>query len=256
MGKAARLKRERREQQVARLEEFDSHAGLRNGLRWIASEKREWAGIPMPLEGEQLVIEPTYPYAELGDFGKKPEPEEEDDDLKGAKIRNQFWSMEQRSWIVIIQKRDGTIDWGKRPGVNHIGYDLATLKCADAWGVEQESNAINLLGTLLSHRAFKQYLLTGMFLETSPRSGVSYMFRRLKPTIAITPRGRFKKAGDELMILCTLCLHPIAYYKGSWAGAMCPTDDVIAHLMLMRADEKMLWRRANQHPAYLPESGL
>lgn len=40
------------------------------------------------------------------------------------------------------------------------------------------------------------------------------------------------------------------------AGAMCPTDDVIAHLSLMRGDEKMFWRRCNQHPAYRPEAGL
>jgi hypothetical protein len=31
---------------------------------------------------------------------------------------------------------------------------------------------------------------------------------------------------------------------------------VIAHLLLMRADEKMLWRRANQHPIDRPECGL
>jgi hypothetical protein len=37
---------------------------------------------------------------------------------------------------------------------------------------------------------------------------------------------------------------------------MCPTDDVIAHLMLMRGDEAMFWRRCNQHAAHLPEAGL
>jgi hypothetical protein len=51
-------------------------------------------------------------------------------------------------------------------------------------------------------------------------------------------------------------MHPIAYYHGSWAGAMCPTDDVIAHLSLMRGDEAMFWKRSTQHPAYRPEAGL
>jgi hypothetical protein len=37
---------------------------------------------------------------------------------------------------------------------------------------------------------------------------------------------------------------------------MCPTDDVIAHLALMRGDEAMFWRRCNQHPPYRPEAGL
>src|SRR3546814_10910453 len=43
---------------------------------------------------------------------------------------------------------------------------------------------------------------------------------------------------DEMRWLCALCLHPIGYYENSWAGAMCPTDDVIAHLMLMRRSEE------------------
>ena len=59
-----------------------------------------------------------------------------------------------------------------------------------------------------------------------------------------------------MKILACLCMHPIAYYAGSWAGAMCPTDDVIAHLSLMRADEHMFWKRSNQHPPYRPEAGL
>jgi hypothetical protein len=51
-------------------------------------------------------------------------------------------------------------------------------------------------------------------------------------------------------------MHPIGYYRGTWAGAMAPTDDVIAHLMMMRADEHMYWRRAKQHPAWDPLCGV
>ena len=86
----------------------------------------------------------------------------------------------------------------------------------------------------------------------------------MKPTVALGHSGGWrgylaKERGrpyDDTNILCAMCLHPIGYYAGSWAGAMCPTDDVLAHLMLMRGDEKMFWRRANQHAAYLPEAGL
>lgn len=45
-------------------------------------------------------------------------------------------------------------------------------------------------------------------------------------------------------------------YGGTHAGAMCPTDDVLAHLLLMRGDERLFWSRANQHPANRPEAGL
>jgi len=124
------------------------------------------------------------------------------------------------------------------------------MSCSDAWGIEQESNALQTLAGLLRHSQFKRYLLTGMFLETSKRSGVMYCFRKLRPTVAIDLKG------NDTRIMCTLCMHPIAYYADSWAGAMCPTDDIIAHLMLMRADEHMFWKRSNQHSAYKREAGL
>ena len=65
-----------------------------------------------------------------------------------------------------------------------------------------------------------------------------------------------REHGEQMRILACLCLHPIAYYADSWAGAMCPTDDVIAHLMLMRGDEPMFWRRSNQHAPTRPEAAL
>ena len=236
--------------ELALIERFDGHAPLRNLLRDIAHERQDWAGIPMPLDWAKLVIEPTYPNAAaLMDMGGKPPGEEADDDTPDPdikKVRNRFWSWRWRSEIVVFEREDGKIDWGKIPGTHHMAFDLHTMGCIDAWGIEQEAAAVQLLGTLVRHRAFKTYMLTGMFLETSKRSGVSYLFRRLKPTLAI-------KGGRAL---CALCLHPIGYYEGTWSGAMCPTDDVVAHLMLARGDEAMFWRRANQIPAYLPNAGM
>lgn len=227
---------------IALLERFDDFAPLRNGLRRVANDRDDWAGIPMPLDGERLVIHPKFPNADkLAEIGApKPEPD------TGERIRNVFWSTRLRCEIMIWNNADGSLDWGKIPGAHHFKYDLHTLGCSDVWGIEQEGRAVRTLGTLLKHRAFKQYLLTGMFIETSKRSGITYCFRKLKPTVAF----RHPK------ILCTLCMHPIAHYAGTWAGAMCPTDDVIAHLMMMRGDEPMFWRRSNQHPPFKPEAGL
>ena len=197
-------------------------------------------------EGERLVIDPKhFKAAELMMIGK----EEEEPEAAPAEIRNWVWSYKRRGEILIWEE-DGKIVWGFVPGANHFGMDISALGASVAWGIEQEGNAVKLLGTLLRHHAFKQYLLTGMFLETSPRSGITYLFRKLKPTIALTLKEQ------KTRILAALCLHPIAYYEGTWAGAMCPTDDVVAHLMLMRGDEKLFWRRANQHAAYRPEAGL
>lgn len=222
-------------------------------LRRVASDQDRWSGIPLPLEGERLIVEPTYPGAlELMKIGMAARADvDEDAEFAGWKVRNSFWSSHKRSDIEIYEKPDGGIDWGVVPGVHSLKHAVKTLGCSEAWGIEQEATAVNLLGTLLRHHAFKHYLMTGMFLETSKRSGVTYLFRRLRPTVAIAPTKK-----GSMHILCTLCQHPIAYYADSWAGAMCPTDDVIAHLMLMRGDEPMFWRRSNQHPAYRPQSGL
>ena len=84
----------------------------------------------------------------------------------------------------------------------------------------------------------------------SKRSQVTYMFRRGRPTIAI----RQDETGG--FPLCALCLHPIGYYADTWAGVMCPTDEVIAHLLMMRGSEEKYWANANQHPVDHPAAGI
>lgn len=208
----------------------------------------------MPIQGERLIVEPSYLYA---DVFRAVERDPELNELGGEaidagyRIRGCFWSTRWRSYVSLVQCPDGKVRKAfARGSGNQVDKILRTMGCSEAWGLEQEHNALQLLATLLPHHMFRRYLLTGVFLETSKRSGVVYVFRKLRPTIAIRPRG------DELKFLCTLCLHPIAYYEDSWAGAMCPTDDVIAHLMMMRGDEVMFWRRSNQHGMDRPESGL
>lgn len=235
-----------REDKLELLRSVDGFADLRGALGRIAKRDEEWAGVPMPLDGHRLVIEPRYPHAaELAQIGA---PEEEKLP-EGTKIRNRWWSDRTRCTYMIWEE-GGKIEWGRIAGFHGLGFALQTLGASDVWGIEQEHRALQLLGTMVRHRQFKQYLLTGMFMETSKRSGLTYLFRKLRPTVVVNNKG------SEPRIVCTLCLHPIAYYEGSWAGAMCPTDDVIAHLSLMRGDEPMLWRRANQHGPTRPEAGL
>lgn len=241
------------QQGVELLEQFDNWAELRNKLREVAVRHSEWAGIPMPLFDRDLslVMEPKYPLTEVIKVVEQVHHEEDgppDDRIDPATLRNTFWSSRDRCWVH-IQEQDGKIVWFRSGDFNHVALMLATLQASKAWGIEQERNAIDLLATLVRHHQFKQYLLTGMLLESSKRSGVFYLFRRLRPTIAMSFKGRPR-------VLCTLCMHPIGYYSDSWAGAMAPTDDVIAHLMLMRGDEHMFWRRCNQHPSWVKQSGI
>lgn len=228
------------------LERFDGFAPLRNGLSRIANDRREFAGIPMPIDGARLIVEPTYPKAkELSEIGAKPEDAPE----PNITLRNS-WRSRRLGARVFVYEENGRARAAIAPAAHSLDKALSTLACSVAWGIEQERRAIDLLGSMLRHHVFKQYLLTGMFVEKSERSGVLYLFRRLRPTVAIS------LSGDRPHVLAALCMHPIAYYADSWAGAMTPTDDVVAHLAMMRGDEVMLWRRSNQHAPTEPEAGL
>ena len=254
---------------AAVLDHVDGMSNLRNGLHRIAMERGHWAGIPLLMRDCPLTIEPTYPRAaELmaASQGTAVAPKDDEDEARAADglpagytVRSRFWSTRDRCWAVTATRPDGKVECylDIQPQTN-ADMLLQTLFASDAWGINQERRAIDTLGTLLPHRHFKQYLMTGMFLETSKRSGVRYLFRRLRPTLAISTAGEQMKIlrAPGTKVLAALCLHPIGYYDGSWAGAMCPTDDVIAHLMLMRGDEAMFWRRANQHPAWSRLAGI
>lgn len=250
----SRFRTSREDNLFGLLREFDNFSGLRAGLARVAERDDQWAGIPMPLDDARLIIHPKFPKAtELMTMGRAARDEDEIETghkHNGRKVRNVFYSDRRRMKIVIIEEPDGKITWGWLPAAHHFTFDMLTLGCSVAWGIEQEHNALSLLASLIRHHAFKQYLLTGMFMETSKRSKLTYVFRKLRPTVVLDLRG------EESRILCALCMHPIAYYQGSWAGAMTPTDDVIAALMLMRGDEHMLWRRSNQHHPARPEAGL
>ena len=230
------------------LEHFDGFSGLRNALARLSDAQSQWAGIPMPLEDISLVIHPKYPLAkQLMEIGARER--ESDEESAGIKYRNAFWSARWRTTVVVYEQNGKSRHYLDHPA-NHVDEMLQTLGASVAWGIEQESRAIQLLGTLLRHHTFKHYLMTGMILERSERSGVMYLFRKLRPTVA------FKEHKGRMAILACLCGHPIAHYAGSWAGAMCPTDDVIAALMLMRGDEHMFWKRSNQHHPSRPQAGV
>lgn len=235
-------------QGVELLEELDACAVVRNRLRIAADIVDEYAGFPLAVEGETLIVAPSYAFAHI--YNKAPAPDtEEKDDLK---VRNVFWSEARRTTVYVYEK-EGRVKHVKSFQETQLSKQLRTLGCSPVWGIEQEAKAITLLGTLIKHHQFKQYMLTGSFLERSKRSGLTYMFRRLRPTVVIEAR-----ANDAFIcrVLAALCLHPIGYYEDSWAGAMCPTDDVIAHLMLMRGDEHLYWKRSTQHHPSRPEAGL
>lgn len=134
-----------------------------------------------------------------------------------------------------------------RVGMLFVMMEVA-LTC---WNVTSEEKALEKLRSLIDEDAYRQYVMTGSFVERSERSNLYYMFRKGYPTIVMKIR-----SDDTDSLLCALCMHPLGFYDGTWAGALPPTDDVIAHLLMMRYDEKTLWKKSTQHPMNTFLSGV
>lgn len=234
----------------------DVHAAIaREGQR-----QGEWAGLPMPVKGTRMVIHPSYPFAEKLSQTFDPEPvarvcRNTDVNEDAGVIRNQWNSYRDGKMLTIWRDSKGFF-FTHSPRQNSGTLLMDTIGAARAWDVKAELRAMETLRRHVTEWAFNCYLMTGTFLETSPRSHVHYMFRRLRPTLAMTAGPDFRRGDVGVRILCALCMHPVGYYEDSWAGALVPTDDVIAHLLLMRADEHLFWKQANQHLAWAPEAGL
>ena len=222
-------------------------------------ERQDWSGLPLPIPGLSLVLEPRYKHKCLEDFRWKecydehgvrhaisepPAPEE-----SGLEIVNSWWNSRCQLTVFVVKDKQGRAQL--RVGCeDRLTFTIRTLDAAVVWPVEAERKAQERLAGLIPADAFELYALTGHFPEVSKRSGVTYLFRRGRPTIALRQNEEVNYA------LCALCLHPIGYYADTWAGVMCPTDEVIAHLLLMRGSEEKFWANANQHPLDRPAAGM
>jgi hypothetical protein len=235
---------------------------LAQASRHIAEERiaeRDWSGMPVPVPDLELVIEPRYKHKAIAEFrwkecydenGVRQPIEQEPEPKPSGYVRvNSWWSDRLQVAVVVMKDKQGRarlgLDFDSR-----LAFTIRTLDAATAWPLEAEQRAQKKLGTLITPELFEIYLLTGHFPEISKRSHVTYLFRRGRPTIA------FRQYDDITIQLCALCLHPIGYYGQSWAGVMCPTDEVIAHLLMMRGSEEKFWANANQHPLDRPAAGL
>lgn len=135
---------------------------------------------------------------------------------------------------------------------------LRSFVCqAGACDSNAELTAMIALKGRINDNQWDSYILGNAFPETSKRSGVTYIFRKGRPTIALKCRPRTDgEPGEEHHFLAAMCMHPLAWYHGTHVGSYPPTDEVIAHLLLMRADEHRYWRECNQHPLTAVEAGI
>lgn len=232
-------------------------------VRGICDAMSEWAGdwqgIPVPLgEDMPLVLAKDHPLAAVYNRPVKRTCGT-DDVVEDERIVNSWFSRKRNCEVYVVESAGvySAVTLPRSPdrSMDRLTLWLQTMGAADAWELDAEHKARETLRAMLSERQWMHYDLTGSFFETSPRSRLTYVFRRLRPTLALTPRGKNGREGT-MLCLAVLCMHPIGYYSRSWAGCMVPSDDVIAHLAWMRGDEAGFWRQANQHDPASPEAGL
>lgn len=204
-----------------------------------------------------LVVHPDHP---LYGFYQRAESVVENTDRDDDRRIVNHWFSLRRQCDVYVVDRGGkrsvlTVPISPDRSMERLTYWILTMGACDAWHLDAEYRARDTLRAMLSERQWMHYEMTGSFFETSPRSGLTYVFRRLRPTIAMSPRNK-RPDDDHMRCLAVLCLHPIGYYANSWAGCMVPSDDVIAHLSWVRGDEAGFWKHANQHASSSAQAGL
>jgi len=167
-------------------------------------------------------------------------------------VRNSWEQLGDRS-VVVIQTEDGPMVYWENHAGNRARKFIHGIEARmeSSMTAEAELKAINLLKTKVTERQFRCYMLNNAFVERSPKSDLFYFFRKGLPVIAFSYHGY--EAGK---ILACLCIHPYGYFEFTHAGVMCPTDEVIGQLLLMRASEKKFWAKAGQWSPSDPRSGL
>jgi hypothetical protein len=176
----------------------------------------------------------------------------------------------RRCILFSVYKQEGTnrvsvgnpISYHLRWQTRGVDFDLmdkqkymvqSVIAASTAHTITAERNALRKLRPMLTAEQWRQYVLTGMFNEQSGRSHKFYWFRKCAPII-VSNLWRCKDGEVVELPLVALCVHPQGYYEDTTAGALCPTDNIIAELLLMRTDEYTLWKKATQHPLDIPNA--
>lgn len=138
------------------------------------------------------------------------------------------------------------------PANQRLEITLETLSALKSGTLaEAEIKAQERLFSSLSEHQIDLYIIGGGFIEIG-KSGVVYVLRKNRPTLAL----RVDEDQTHFTPLCALCLHPVGYYTGTWAGILPPSDEVLAHLLMIRASEHFFWKKANQIPLDEWTSGI
>ncbi len=242
-------------------------------------------GVPKLIKGYQLVGNADGRLRDLFDINFHPNVAEGDED--DLQMRNfNFGAMSGEYWDRFLAKWKALIDedvrwsvinvWMPYPDVMVLvyrtvtgeylhfvlhrwdhSYDLLMRTDKVVWKTASsraEKKARKGLLSQLSREQKRQLTLTNSFVEVG-KSGVRYLIRASRPTVAYR-EWKVERGVEATQFLAAMCLHPLGYYRRTYAGCMVPSDEMLAHLLLIRTGEHGFWRRANQHGLVDAAAGL
>lgn len=239
---------------------------IRYGISKLCEDRGWHHGCPLPSatsEGHSLIVARGAPLHDRQpdgmpmNFNMTPQEfvcSNKDVDEDAIRLVNRWTPAPTRVEIFSDSKGIWKVRWPVAYERMRFELDSMFIR-AGAVDWQTEMVAMRSLQEKITDGQFGSYMLSGAFPEKSLRSGVTYILRKGKPTIALTekplPTGKTQRR-----FLAALCLHGLAYYTDTWCGSQAPSDDVITHLMLIRTDEHAFWKKSGQHPITDPRAAI
>jgi hypothetical protein len=128
----------------------------------------------------------------------------------------------------------------------------SVITTADTIPLESEKTALALLAGHATPAQLNMYLLTGSLIHRNDVTGMTYLIRKGFPTLVFESSKTDAEDIRDYRFKVGLCAHGAGYHKGLFTGYLCPTDDVVTHLLMLRDDEDGFWEKSTIH---LPTSG-
>ena len=223
-----------------------------NRLAQAAWEKGDYASVPIPRGDDQTIELATR----VGTYGKlidsMPSFHKAIDAKHAPPSERCHRNVLPHKGIVLIHWRDDDGKWhifGDSIIGQRLELQLEALTTVRSVGADAERIARANLLTHLSEQQQDDVLLTNTFGERGA-SGHFYVIRASRPTIV------FQRRPDTDHPIAALCTHPLGYYTGTHVGVLAPSDEMLATILMVRADEHYLWRKANQLNVHDPLAGL
>lgn len=227
-------------------------------------------GIPVPASGEMkdnhLVMAPGVPLRHIIAANQQMErqrgvrqrfeagPREAALEMinSGVLVRNS-WDVIGDQTVCVLDTPEGPMFYPRYHAVQRMAKLIRTLgtRMESHLSVEAELRAQQSLKAKINDAQWRCYVLNDAFMERSPRSDLHYVFRKGYPTLVISHHGY-----EGGRALAALCLHPMGFFQYTHAGLMTPTDEVICHLLMMRADEHKFWAKSGQWRVTDTRSGI